>query len=78
MKQFRAVLEKSDIKDSRVMSAFDQISPYHLFPFLYVSMNASLTNQRGQMAAQVHLNRNILYFVQGNYYEKNTSRLWEI
>ena len=65
MKKIRAVFEKSNIKDSRVMSASDQISPYHLFPFLYVSMNASLTNQRGQMAVQAHLKGNILYCVPG-------------
>ena len=60
------------------MSAFDQISPYHLFPFLYVSMNASLTNQRSQMAVQAHLKGNILYCVPGNYYKKNSSRIIEI
>ena len=58
------------------MSASDQISPNHLFPFLCVSMNASLTNQRGQMAAQAHLKGNIIYFVQGKYYEKLSSRFW--
>ena len=47
MKHFRAVSEKYNIKDSRVMWASDQISQYHLFPCRYVSMNASLSNQRG-------------------------------
>ena len=78
MKNKRAVFEKSNIKDSRVMSASDQSSPYHLFPFRYVSMNASLTNQRGQMAAKAHLKVNIVYIVQGKHHQKITSRFWEI
>ena len=30
------------------------------------------------MAAQAHLKGNIVYFVQGKYYEQITSRFWEI
>ena len=47
MKQFRAVVDKYNIKVSRVMSSSDQISPYHLFTSRYVCMNASLSNQSG-------------------------------
>ena len=47
VKQFRAVFEKYNIKLSCVMSVSDQISPYHIFISRYVSMNASLSNQRG-------------------------------
>ena len=60
------------------MWASEQISPYQLFSSLYVSMNASLTHQRGQLSAQAHLKGIIVYFIQGKYYEKNTSRFWEI
>ena len=42
VKKFRAVLEKYNIKLSCVMSASDQISPYHIFISCYVCMNASL------------------------------------
>ena len=38
---------KYNIKLSCVMSASDQISPYHIFISRYVCMNASLSNQRG-------------------------------
>ena len=38
----------------------DPISQYHLFTCRYVSMNASLSNQRGLMVAQTHLKGNIL------------------
>ena len=75
MKKLRAVFEKYNIKVSGVMSASDQISPYHLFTSRYVSMNASLSSQRGWLAAHVHLNGNIIYFVQRKCYEKITSRL---
>ena len=47
VKKFRAVFEKYNIKLSCVMSASDQISPYHIFISRYVCMNASLSNQRG-------------------------------
>ena len=47
VKKFWAVFEKYNIKLSCVMSASDQISPYHLFISRYVCMNASLSNQRG-------------------------------
>ena len=47
VKKFRAVFEKYNIKLSCVMSASDQISPYHIFIPRYVCMNASLSNQRG-------------------------------
>ena len=43
VRKFRAVFEKYNIKVSCVMSAYDQISPYHLFIFRYVCMNASLS-----------------------------------
>ena len=45
--KFWAVFEKYNIKVSCVMSASDQISPYHLVISRYVCMNASLSNQRG-------------------------------
>ena len=45
--KFRTVFEKYNIKLSCVMSASDQISPYHIFISRYVCMNASLSNQRG-------------------------------
>ena len=45
MKKLPADL-KHNIKDSRGMSASDQISPYHVYP-RYVFMNASLSNQSG-------------------------------
>ena len=67
-------LKKYNIKDSHVMSATDPISPFHLFPSLFVSLNTSLTNKRGQLAAQTHLKRNIVYCVEGNNYEKITGR----
>ena len=38
---------KYNIKLNCVMSASDQISPYHIFISRYVCMNASLSNQRG-------------------------------
>ena len=41
-------------------------------------MNASLSNQRGLMAAQAHLKGNIVYFVQGKYCEKISSRFWKV
>ena len=47
VRKFRAVFEKYNIKVSCVMSASDQISPYHIFISRYVCMNASLSNQRG-------------------------------
>ena len=47
VKKILAVFEKYNIKLSCVMSASDQISPYHIFISRYVSMNASLSNQRG-------------------------------
>ena len=47
VKKCRAVFEKYNIKLSCVMSASDQISPYHIFISRYVCMNASLSNQRG-------------------------------
>ena len=47
MNKLRAVFEEYNIKDSRVMWASDPISQYHLFPCRYVSMNVSLSNQRG-------------------------------
>ena len=47
VRKFRAVFEKYNIKISCVMSASDQLSPYHLFISRYVCMNASLSNQRG-------------------------------
>ena len=47
VRKFRAVFEKYNIKLSCVMSASDQISPYHIFISRYVCMNASLSNQRG-------------------------------
>ena len=47
VKKLRAVFEKYYIKLSCVMSASDQISPYHPFISRYVCMNASLSNQRG-------------------------------
>ena len=47
VKKFRAAFEKYNIKLSCVMSASDQISPYHIFISRYVCMNASLSNQRG-------------------------------
>ena len=78
VKKFRAVFEKYNIKLSCVMSASDQISPYHIFIFRYVCMNASLSNQRGYMAAQAHLNGNIIYYVQRKYCEKISSRFWNI
>ena len=43
VKKFRAVFEKYYIKLSCVMSASDQISPYHIFISRYVCMNASLS-----------------------------------
>ena len=46
VEKLRAVFEKYNIKASLVVSASDQISPYQLFPFLYVFMNTSLANQR--------------------------------
>ena len=70
--------EKYNIKLSCVMSASDQISPYHIFISRYVCMNASLSNQRGYMAAQAHLNGNIIYYVQRKYCEKISSRFWKI
>ena len=60
------------------MSASEQISPYHIFISRYVCMNASLSNQRGSMAAQAHLKGNIVYFVQGKYCEKISSRFWKV
>ena len=74
VRKCRAVFEKYNINVSCVMSASDQISPYHLFISRYVCMNASLTNQRGYMAAQVHLKGNIIYYVQRKYREKISSR----
>ena len=47
VKKLRAVFEKYNIKLSCVMSASDQISPYHIFISRYVCMNTSLLNQRG-------------------------------
>ena len=47
VRKFRAVFEKYNIKLSCVMSASEQISPYHIFISRYVCMNASLSNQRG-------------------------------
>ena len=47
VKKFRAVFKQYNIKLSCVMSASDQISPYHIFISRYVCMNASLSNQRG-------------------------------
>ena len=47
VRKFWAVFEKYSIKLSCVMSASDQISPYHLFISRYVCINASLSNQRG-------------------------------
>ena len=47
VKKFRAAFEKYNIKLSCVMSASDQISPYHIFIYRYVCINASLSNQRG-------------------------------
>ena len=47
VRKFRAVFEKYNIKVSCVMSASDQISPYHIFISRYVCMIASLSNQRG-------------------------------
>ena len=47
MKRIRAVFQKYNIKDSCVMTASDQISPYHVYTSRYVSMNASLSNHRG-------------------------------
>ena len=46
MKKLRAASEKYNIKVSRVMSASDHISKYHLFRSRFVSMNASLSKQR--------------------------------
>ena len=40
-------VKKYSIKLNFVMSASDQISPYHLFISRYVCMNASQLNQRG-------------------------------
>ena len=47
VKKFRTVFEQYNIKLSCVMSASDQISPYHIFISRYVCMNACLSNQRG-------------------------------
>ena len=44
VRKFRAVFEKYNIKFSCVMSASDQISPYHIFISRYVCMNVSLSN----------------------------------
>ena len=46
-KNFEPFFEKYNIKLSCVMSASDQISPYHIFISRYACMNASLSNQRG-------------------------------
>ena len=47
VEKLRAVFEKYNIKLSCVMSASNQISPYHIFISRYVCMNAGLSNQRG-------------------------------
>ena len=78
VKKFRAVFEKYNIKRSCVMSASDQISPYHIFISRYVCMNACLSNQRGLMAAQAHLKGIIIYYVQRKYCEKISNRFWKI
>ena len=52
-----------------------KLRPIKCFSSLFVFMNARLTNQRGQLADQVHVMGNIIYFVERKYHEKFSSRL---
>ena len=44
----------------------------------YVSMDARLTNQRGQLADYIHVKGNIVYLAQEKYHEKISSRFGEM
>ena len=58
------------------MSASDQISSYHLFPFLYVFYEHQSEKPAAYWLLRL-IARKYFYFVQGKYYENISSRFWE-
>ena len=77
VKNIRAVSDKINIKASLVMTVSDQISPYHLFPFLYVFMNISLKNQRPIGCLGSFEMKHFSLWAAKVLWKKITSRFWE-
>ena len=78
VKKCRAVFEKYNIKLSCVMSASDQISPYHLFISRYVCMNASLQTSAAKWLLRLIWKGISSTMFSESIVKKISSRFWKI